>query len=110
MYAIVETSGKQFRVVAGDRILVDRRKEEVGTTVVLDRVLFVHSNIQTTPSEGGVRIGDPTVAGATVTCRVVEHPRGEKLKSFKYVRTRQYRRRHGYRHAHTLLEVTAIQG
>lgn len=102
MYAIVETSGKQYRVAQGDSILVDRMQAEVGSTVTLDRVLLVHGD--------AVKVGAPTVAGAKVTAKVLEHPRGEKLRSFKYVRTRRYRRRHGYRHDHTRLEITGIEG
>ena len=102
MYAIVETSGKQYRVATGDTILVDRMAADVGSEITLDRVLLVHGD--------EIKVGAPTVDGASVTAKVVAHPRGEKLKSFKYVRTRRYRRRHGYRHHHTHLEITAING
>jgi len=102
MYAIVETSGKQYRVAVGETILVDQMAAEVGSTVTLDRVLMVHGD--------AVSVGSPLVAGAAVTVRVVEHVRGEKLRSFKYVRTRRYRRRHGYRHHHTKLEILDIVG
>ena len=100
MYAIVETSGRQFKVAQGDRILVDRMQAEVGSEITLDRVLLVHGD--------DLVVGAPVVEGAKVSARVVEHPRGEKQKSFKFVRTRRYRRRHGYRHSHTLLEIVGI--
>lgn len=102
MYAIVETSGKQYRVAKGDTIVVDRMQAEVGSTVTLDQVLMVHG--------AEVKVGAPNVPGASVTAKVVDHPRGEKLRSFKYVRTRRYRRRHGYRHSHTTLEILDIVG
>ena len=102
MYAIVETSGKQYRVAKGDSILVDLVSAEIGSTVTLDRVLLVHGD--------AVKVGTPTLEGAKVTAKVIEHPRGEKLRSFKYVRTRRYRRRHGYRHDYTRLEILDIQG
>ena len=102
MYAIVETSGKQYRVAIGETIIVDQMAAEVGSTVLLDRVLLVHGD--------AVQIGTPTLAGAVVTARVVDHHRGEKLRSFKYVRTRRYRRRHGYRHHNTKLEILDITG
>jgi large subunit ribosomal protein L21 len=100
MYAIVETSGKQFRVAKGESILVDHVSAEVGSTITLDRVLLVHGD--------AVKVGSPTIPGATVTAKVVEHKLGEKLRSFKYVRTRRYRRRHGYRHHYTTLEILDI--
>lgn len=102
MYAIVETSGHQYRVAKGDRIVVDRLSAEPGATLTLDRVLLVHGS--------ELKVGAPTVAGASVTAKVVEHALGEKLRSFKYVRTRRYRRRHGYRHHLTTLEILEIHG
>jgi large subunit ribosomal protein L21 len=101
MYAIVETSGKQYRVAKGDSILVDHVSADVGSTLTLDRVLLVHGD--------ALKVGAPTVAGASVTAKVVEHSLGEKLRSFKYVRTRRYRRRHGYRHHYTRLEILDIK-
>jgi large subunit ribosomal protein L21 len=102
MYAILETSGRQFRVAKGDTIIVDRMAADVGSTVTLDKVLMVHGD--------AIKVGSPTIAGASVTARVVDHHLGEKLHSFKYVRTRRYRRRHGYRHSNTTLEILDIVG
>lgn len=102
MYAIVETCGKQYRVAKGDTILVDRLQAEVGSTITLDRVLLVQG--------AELKVGAPVVSGASVQARVTEHKLGEKLHSFKYVRTRRYRRRHGYRHHHTALEILDIVG
>jgi large subunit ribosomal protein L21 len=101
MYAIVETSGRQFKVAEGDRILVDRMQAEVGSTITLDRVLLVHGD--------ELVIGAPVVDGVSISAKVVEHSLGEKVRSFKFVRTRRYRRRHGYRHHHTLLEIVGIK-
>ena len=102
MYAIVETSGKQYRVVPGETLTVDRMDAEVGSTVVLDRVLLV--------SGDSLRVGTPLVEGTKVTAKVTEHFLGEKVRTFKYVRTRRTRRRVGSRHAHTLLEIIGVEG
>jgi large subunit ribosomal protein L21 len=101
MFAIVETSGKQYRVAAGDVITVDRRKEDVGSDITLDRVLMV--------SGDDLKVGSPIVEGAKVSARVVEHPRGDKVITFKYRPTRRFRRRVGFRHSHTTLEITGIE-
>lgn len=102
MYAIVETSGKQYRVAPGDSLTVDRMDAEVGSTVVLDRVLLV--------SGDSLRVGTPLVEGTKITAKVTEHFLGEKVRTFKYVRTRRHRRRVGSRHAHTMLEIVGIEG
>jgi large subunit ribosomal protein L21 len=100
MFAIVETCGKQYRVAAGEIIQIDRMDADVGSTVTLDRVLLVSSDETT--------VGAPLVEGAKVTAKVVDHPKGEKVLTFKYRPTRRMRRRVGFRHAHTRLEIVSI--
>lgn len=100
MFAIVQTSGKQYRVAAGEMIKVDHVAADVGATITLDRVLMI--------SGDSLRIGAPTVDGASITARVVEHFQGDKVITFKYMRTRRFRRRVGYRHSHTTLEILSI--
>ena len=100
MFAIVETSGKQYRVQQGDVILVDRMDAEEGSTITLDRVLLVAAD--------GVKIGQPCVDGAAITAKVVSHSKGDKIVAFKYRARQRYRRRVGYRHSHTELEILEI--
>jgi large subunit ribosomal protein L21 len=101
MYAIVEACGKQYRVAKGDTIQVDHLDADVGATVRLDRVLLLGGD--------SVVVGSPTVPGAVVTATVLDHPRGEKVTSLKYIRTRRFRRRHGFRATHTTLQIHDIQ-
>ncbi len=100
MFAIVETSGKQYRVEPGASIVVDRMGADVGDTVTLERVLLV--------SGDDTKVGSPTVSGAKVTAKVVDHHKGDKVISFKYTRRARYRRRVGFRHSHTTLEILSI--
>ena len=102
MYAIVETSGKQYRVEEGLTITVDHMDAEEGAEVTLDRVLLV--------ADKGVKVGNPTVKGAKVTAKVVGHPKGDKVTTFKYTNRARTRRRVGFRHSHTTLEITGIKG
>jgi large subunit ribosomal protein L21 len=100
MFAIVEASGKQYKVAAGDTITVDRMPGDEGDTITLDRVLMIGGD--------AVQIGSPTVDGAKVTARVVAHRRGDKVIAFKYRPRQRYRRRVGFRHSHTDLEIVSI--
>jgi large subunit ribosomal protein L21 len=102
MYAIIETSGKQYRVAQGDVIQVDKMSADVGSTVTFDRVLLVHGE--------AIKVGTPLVDGAKVTAKVVDHPKGDKVITFKYRPTRRMRRRVGFRHSHTKLEIVGIEG
>lgn len=102
MYAIVESGNKQYRVAVGDTITVDRLECEDGAELTLDRVLLV----------GGdeVKVGTPTVDGASVNATVVSNTKGPKVITFKYKRRQRSRIKKGFRASHTTLQITAING
>lgn len=100
MYAVVESGSKQYRVAVGDRLQVDRLGLDVGADLVFDNVLLL--------SGDDVRVGAPTVAGASVVAKVVSHDKGDKVRTFKYRRRRRSRVRRGFRASLTTLEITAI--
>ena len=101
MYAIVQTSGKQYRVEEGCTITVDRVDIEEGKTITLDQVLLVGGD--------GVKVGSPTVKGAKVTAKVAGHHKGDKTITFKFRRRQRTRRRVGFRPSLTTLEITKIK-
>ena len=101
MYAVVKTGGKQYRVVAGDKLKVEQIPADVGAEVLLDQVLMV--------GEGeSVRLGQPTVAGATVKATVVAHGRGDKVKIFKMRRRKHYQKHQGHRQNFTEIQISGI--
>ena len=100
-YAIVESGGKQFRAVEGSTIEVDRLAVEVGQPVELKSVLLV-------VDEGSVSVGTPTVSGATVATKVVDHIKGPKVVIFKYSPKKRIRVKTGHRQQYTRLQVESI--
>jgi large subunit ribosomal protein L21 len=100
-YAIIETGGKQYRVSVGDTISVERLDGDEGADITLERVLLLGG-------DGTPRVGTPVVAGATVSARIEEQFRGEKITIFKYKPKKRYRRRMGHRQSLTRLEITGI--
>ena len=97
MFAIVRTGGKQFRVAAGDKIVVDRMDGDAGASITLGDVLLAGE---------GSELRD--VAGLTVAAEIVAQAKGEKVIVFKKRRRHNYRRRNGHRQYHTILKITAI--
>ena len=71
MYAIIATGGKQYKVAEGDIIKVEKLGVEAGETFTFDQVLAV--------SDNGLKVGNPTVAGATVEASVVENGKAKKV-------------------------------
>ena len=103
MYAVVKTGGKQYRVVAGDKLKVEQIPADVGAEVILDQVLLV--------GEGdSVRLGQPMLAGATVKATVLAHGRGDKVRIFKMRRRKHYQKHQGHRQGYTELKIDAIVG
>ncbi len=100
MFAIIANGGKQYRVAAGDKVVVDRMDAEVGATLTIDEVLLV--------SGDDIKVGTPNVDGAKVVAKVLDHHKGDKVISFKYRPTRRTRKRKGFRHSHTTLEIVSI--
>jgi large subunit ribosomal protein L21 len=102
MYAIVDINGVQTRVEPDTVIQVPRLAGEPGAKLTFDRVLLVADG-------DSVAVGQPYVAGASLTVEVVDHLRGPKVRIFKYKRRDDYRRRRGHRDEITRLRVTGIQ-
>jgi large subunit ribosomal protein L21 len=103
MYAVIKTGGKQYKVAPGEKLKVEQIPADVGAEVVLDQVLMVGD-------EADVRLGQPTVAGATVKATVLSHGRGEKVKIFKMRRRKHYQKHQGHRQGYTELRIEGIVG
>ena len=101
MFAIVATSGKQYRVSEGDRILVDRVPGAVGETVRLESVLMLGG-------EAAPLIGTPLVSGALVDATVMAHRSGDKIIVFKFEARKRHRRKIGHRQQLSELQIGAI--
>jgi large subunit ribosomal protein L21 len=101
-YCILETGSKQYRVVAGDTLKIERLDVEAGKPFTFDRVLLVNN-------DGKVTVGAPTVASASVVADVVEHIRGEKKLTFKMKRRKGYHKSIGHRQELTVVKIKEIK-
>ena len=102
MYAIIKTSGKQYKVENGTIFDIDRVAQNPGEEIVLKDAVLLISN------GDSLTVGTPTVAGATVTLTVKEHLRGPKLIAFKMKRRKRSRVKKGHRQELTSVEVKEI--
>ncbi|NRA39307.1 MAG: 50S ribosomal protein L21 [Planctomycetes bacterium] len=101
MTAVIEDRGSQYRVEVGDKILVDRHSAEVGSSFEVP-VMYV--------SDGDkVSIGTPLVVGASAECKVIAHERGDKGIAGVFRRRKDSRKRRGFRHDLTRVEVVSIK-
>ncbi len=100
MYAIIATGGKQYTVKEGDVIKVEKLGAAAGETVTFDQVLFVNN--------GSAVVGNPTVAGATVTASVVKEGKAKKVIVYKYKRKTGYHKKNGHRQLFTEVKIEKI--
>jgi large subunit ribosomal protein L21 len=100
MYAVIESGGKQHRVIEGETLKLEKIEVATGETVEFDKVLMV--------SGATIKIGTPLVAGGKVTAEVVAHGRHKKVKIVKFNRRKHYRRETGHRQWFTEVKITGI--
>jgi len=103
MYAVIKTGGKQYRVSAGDLLVVEKLEGEPGAAVTFNDVLMLGD-------EAGAVVGAPLVDGAAVSATLIETRKGDKVRIFKKIRRQGYRRTRGHRQHETVLRVTGIDG
>jgi large subunit ribosomal protein L21 len=102
MYAVIETGGKQYRVELGTELEVELLDVEPGQEINLDRVLLVVDGDKSA-------VGQPVVADAAVSARVLRQIRGEKTISFKYRPKARRRVKKGHRQELTVLKITEVR-
>jgi len=101
-YAIIRAGGHQEKVTVGERIVVDRLKNEVG-----DEITFVP--LLVSKEDGSVLSKRSELESAKVVGKVLEHAKGDKIEVGVYRNKTNYRRRTGFRAAQTIVEITDIQ-
>lgn len=99
MYAIIRTGGKQYKVEAGDEILVEKLEAEIGAEVSFEVLML-----------GGdkVVVGTPVVEGVKAKAEVLEHGKGKKVVVFKYKPKKNFRKKQGHRQPYTKVKINTI--
>jgi large subunit ribosomal protein L21 len=102
MYAVIVTGGRQYRVMQGETLRVEKLAGDVGAEIKFDQVLLVGSGEDIT-------VGAPLVGGALVAAKIVSHGRGEKVRIIKFRRRKHHQKQMGHRQYYTEIEIGAIQ-
>ena len=100
-YAVIVTGGKQYRVMEGETLRVEKLEAEVGATVDFDQVLLVGTG-------EAVRVGD--LSGVKVSATIKGHGRADKIRIVKFRRRKHHRKQQGHRQHYTEIQITGIAG
>jgi large subunit ribosomal protein L21 len=103
MQAVIRTGGKQYLVKPGDKIDVELLDIADGEEVKFEDVLMVSNG------ENDIKLGTPTVEGASVKGKLLGQLKGKKVIVFKFKRRKGYRRKQGHRQKFSSVEITDIQ-
>ena len=101
MYAVIVTGGKQYRVMTGETLRVEKLDVEAGKSVEIDNVLMVGDGDKIT-------LGAPSIAGALVKATVKSHGRLDKIRIVKFRRRKHHRKQMGHRQHYTEIEINGI--
>lgn len=102
MFAVIETGGKQYKVEVGTIVDVEKLEVAPSEQFVFDKVLLVSD-------ESGLTLGAPFVEGATVTVKVLNQVKADKIIVFKFKPKTGYKRTQGHRQKLTTIKVEAIK-
>ena len=102
MYAVLVTGGKQYRVMKGETLRVEKLEVEEGNEIKFDNVLMLGDG-------EGVKLGD-ALKGAVVSAKVIGHGRADKVRIVKFRRRKHHRKQMGHRQHYTEIEITGIAG
>ncbi len=102
MYAVLVTGGKQYRVMQGEKLRVEKLEVDVDGEIKFDNILMLGDS-------DGVTLGD-ALKGAIVNAKVVKHGRADKVRIVKFRRRKHHRKQMGHRQYYTEIEITGIAG
>ena len=101
MYAIINISGKQYKVSEVMKVRVPKQNGEQGSSLTFSEVLLVNDGTNT-------QLGNPTILGATITATILDHGREKKILVYKKKRRKGYQRKNGHRQWYTDIEFQKI--
>jgi large subunit ribosomal protein L21 len=101
MYAIIQNGGKQYKVVEGKKVKLEKLTVNTGDDVQIKEVLVFNDGSNTV-------IGSPYIEGASVNGKIVSHGKNKKVIIFKYKRRKDSKTKKGHRQPYTEVLVEKI--
>ncbi|MBF0531307.1 MAG: 50S ribosomal protein L21 [Deltaproteobacteria bacterium] len=102
MYAVIKTGGKQYRVAPGQTVRVEKLDGNIGDEITIKDVLLVADGEQ-------VKVGQPLLAEAEITVKIVEQHKERKILVFKKKRRKGFTKAKGHRQYYTAIRVQEIK-
>ncbi|QJC29739.1 50S ribosomal protein L21 [Enterobacteriaceae endosymbiont of Plateumaris pusilla] len=102
MYAIFNNGGKQYKVIEGQIIKLEKIKGNIGEEIKFNDVLLIHN-------KNNFKIGKPLVTGALIKAKIISHKRNKKIKIIKFHRRKHFCKIQGHRQIVTTIKIVKIK-
>lgn len=102
-YAVITTGGKQYKVVEGQVLEIDKVQAEPGSD-------FTFENVLLTVDGDAIEVGAPYLTGVSVIAKVLDQVKGDKVRVAKFKAKARYRKVQGFRAHLTKVEITSLSG
>ncbi len=103
MFAVIKIGGKQYLVQADEILKVESLKEKEGKEIIIKDILLISNGED-------AEIGEPHLARAKISAKIVKHGKAKKVVIFKYKKRKGYRKKQGHRQQYTELKIGKITG
>jgi len=103
VFAVIETGGKQYKVIEQDIIFIEKLEAAEGDEIVFDSVMALSG-------DNGFKVGTPTVSGAKVTAKVLKNGKNKKIYVIKYKSKKNEKKKIGHRQPYTKVQIVKIEG
>jgi large subunit ribosomal protein L21 len=100
-YAVFASGGKQYKVQIGDIVELEKLEGAEGDSLTFDDVLLHAVN-------DSVVVGQPTVAGVSITATIIGQIKGNKIRVAKFKAKARYRKVQGHRQHLTQVKIEKI--
>ena len=102
-YAVVTSGGKQYKVIEGQVLEIDKIEAESGANYTLDKVLL-------TVDGDSIHVGTPYLKDTVVIAKVLEQVKGDKIRVAKFKAKARYRKVQGFRAQLTRIKISSLAG
>ena len=102
VFAVIETGGKQYKVIEQDIIFVEKLDVNEGDEIVFDNVVALSD-------DNGFKVGTPNVEGVKVTAKVLKNGKGKKIYILKYKSKKNEKKKMGHRQPYTKVQIVKIE-
>ncbi|QJC32283.1 50S ribosomal protein L21 [Enterobacteriaceae endosymbiont of Donacia versicolorea] len=102
MYAIFDSCGKQYKVIQGQIIKLEKIKGKIGDNIEFKNILMIYD-------KNKINIGTPIIIGAKIIAELILHGKENKIKIIKFRRRKHYKKTQGHRQLFTNIKIIKIQ-